>query len=136
MAQDAVRASRYPERQEPSKLRGQVANPAEIPVSLVIDVIYHDFYQPREALVSDFLSFETFIAPKIIRIVFLIGLVLIAVGVVVRVIVGLVHLELIAGVILPLIAAILAAVGWRIYCELVLVFFDMRDKLAEIAKKP
>ncbi len=85
---------------------------------------------------SDFLSFETFIAPKIIRIVFLIGLVLIAIGVAVRVIVGLVHLELIGGVILPLIAAVLAAVGWRIYCELVLVFFDMRDKLAEIAKKP
>ena len=85
---------------------------------------------------SDFLSFETFIAPKIIRIVFLIGLVLIAIGVTVRVIVGLVHLELITGVILPLIAATLATVGWRIYCELVLVFFDMRDKLAEIAKKP
>ena len=136
MAQDAVRASRDPERQEPSNLPGHAANPAEIPVSLAIDVTYHDIYQPREAVVSDFLSFETFIAPKIIRVVFLIGLVLIAIGVTVRVIVGLVHLELIAGVILPLIAAILAAVGWRIYCELVLVFFDMRDKLAEIAKKP
>jgi len=86
--------------------------------------------------VSDFLSFETFIAPKIIRIVFVIGLVVIAIGVTVRVIIGLVHLELIVGVILPLIGAALAAIGWRIYCELVLVFFDMRDKLAEIAKKP
>jgi len=84
----------------------------------------------------DFLSFETFITPKIIRIVFAIGLALIAIGVLVRVIVGLVHLELIEGVILPLIAAALGALVLRIYCELVLVFFDMRDKLADIAKRP
>lgn len=85
---------------------------------------------------SDFLSFETFITPKIIRIVFVIGLVLIALGVLVRVIVGFVHLELIEGVILPLIGGVLAVLALRIYCELVLVFFDMRDKLSEIAKKP
>ncbi len=84
----------------------------------------------------NFLSFETFITPKIIRAVFAIGLVLIAIGVLVRVIMGLVHLELIVGVILPLIAAALAVLVLRIYCELVLVFFDMRDKLADIAKKP
>ncbi|MDE2581492.1 MAG: DUF4282 domain-containing protein [Rhodospirillales bacterium] len=84
----------------------------------------------------DFLSFETFITPKIIRIVFAIGLALIAIGVLVRVVVGLVHLELIEGVILPLIAAALGALVLRIYCELVLVFFDMRDKLADIAKRP
>ena len=46
------------------------------------------------------------------------------------------HLELIEGVILPLIAAALGALVLRIYCELVLVFFDMRDKLADIAKRP
>jgi Domain of unknown function (DUF4282) len=85
---------------------------------------------------SDFLSFETFITPKIIRAVFLIGLALIAIGIVIRVIVGLVHLELIEGVILPLIGGALAVLALRIYCELVLVFFDMRDKLADIAKKP
>jgi len=84
----------------------------------------------------DFLSFETFITPKIIRVVFAIGLALIAIGVLVRVVVGLVHLELIEGVILPLIAAALGALVLRIYCELVLVFFDMRDKLADIAKRP
>jgi Domain of unknown function (DUF4282) len=85
---------------------------------------------------SDFLSFETFITPKIIRAVFLIGLALIAIGIVIRVIVGLVHLELIEGVILPLIGGAVAVLALRIYCELVLVFFDMRDKLADIAKKP
>ena len=85
---------------------------------------------------TDFLSFETFITPKIIRIVFMIGLALIAIGVAVRVIIGLVHLELIAGVLLPLIGGALAALGLRIYCELILVFFDLRDKLSDIAKKP
>ncbi|MGH7042081.1 MAG: DUF4282 domain-containing protein [Acetobacteraceae bacterium] len=84
----------------------------------------------------DFLSFETFITPKIIRFVFTVCLVLIAIGVLVRVIVGLVHLELFEGVILPLIGAVLAALLLRIYCELVLVFFDIRDRVAEIAKKP
>ncbi|MBW4091740.1 MAG: DUF4282 domain-containing protein [Proteobacteria bacterium] len=84
----------------------------------------------------DFLSFETFITPKIIRIVFVIGLLLIAIGVLVRVVVGLVHLQLIGGVILPLIGGAAGALLLRVYCELVLVFFDMRDKLADIAHKP
>ena len=38
--------------------------------------------------------------------------------------------------ILPLIGACVVALLWRIYCELILVFFDMRDKLAEIAARP
>jgi len=86
--------------------------------------------------VPEFLSFETFITPKIIRLVFVIGLVLIALGVLVRVVVGLVHLQLVEGVILPLIGGAVAALLLRVYCELVLVFFDMRDKLADIARKP
>jgi hypothetical protein len=36
----------------------------------------------------------------------------------------------------PIIIACIAALLWRIYCEIILVFFDMRDKLAEIAAKP
>ena len=85
---------------------------------------------------SDFLSFDTFITPKIIRVVFAIGLFLIALGALVRVIWGIWQLSIIYGVILPLIGACLVALLWRIYCELLLVFFDMRDKLAEIAARP
>ncbi len=85
---------------------------------------------------TEYLSFETFITPKIIRFVFVIGLLLIALGVLVRVVVGLVHLQIIGGVILPLIGGVVAALLLRVYCELVLVFFDMRDKLADIARKP
>ncbi|MDE2005328.1 MAG: DUF4282 domain-containing protein [Rhodospirillales bacterium] len=84
----------------------------------------------------NFLSFEHFITPRIIRVVYLVLLALIAIGAVVRILIGLVHLQLITGVILPLIVAALSAVGLRIYCELILVFFDMRDRLAEIAGKP
>lgn len=85
---------------------------------------------------SDFLSFDTFITPKIIRVVFAIGLFLIALGALVRVIWGIWELSILTGVILPLIGACVFALLWRIYCELLLVFFDMRDKLAEIASRP
>jgi hypothetical protein len=38
--------------------------------------------------VSDFLSFDNFITPKIIRIVFVLGLLLIALGALIRVAIG------------------------------------------------
>jgi hypothetical protein len=85
---------------------------------------------------SDFLSFDSFITPKIIRVVFVLGLLLIAIGTLFRVIWGIWELSLITGVVLPLIVACIAALLWRIYCELLLVFFDMRDKLAELASRP
>jgi hypothetical protein len=90
----------------------------------------------EEPAMSDFLSFDTFITPKIIRIVFALGLLLIALGAVISVVIGLWTLSIISGVIVPIIVACIAALLWRIYCEIILVFFDMRDKLAEIAAKP
>jgi uncharacterized protein DUF4282 len=85
---------------------------------------------------SEFLSFDTFITPRIIRIVFVIGLLLIALTTLMRVLWGIWNLSLFAGVILPLLGACVVTLLWRIYCELLLVFFDMRDKLAEIAARP
>jgi hypothetical protein len=85
---------------------------------------------------SDFLSFDTFITPKIIRIVFALGLLLLALGTLIRVIYGIWQLSILTGVILPLIGACVFGLLWRIYCELLLVFFDMRDRLAEIAARP
>ncbi len=85
---------------------------------------------------SDFLSFDTFITPKIIRIVFALGLLLIALATLIRVVWGIWQLSLITGVLLPLIAACIVGLLWRIYCELILVFFDMRDKLADLAARP
>ncbi len=85
---------------------------------------------------SDFLSFDTFITPKIIRIVFALGLLLIALAAVIRILIGIWELSLLTGIILPLIGACVFGLLWRIYCEIILVFFDMRDKLAEIASRP
>ena len=85
---------------------------------------------------SDFLSFDTFITPKIIRVVFALGLLLIALGTLFRVIWGIWELSLITGVVLPLIVACIVGLLWLIYCEVILVFFDMRDKLADLASRP
>ena len=85
---------------------------------------------------SDFLSFDTFITPKIIRIVFVLGLLLVAIGTLIRVLWGIWELSIFSGVILPLVGACVVALLWRIYCELILVFFDMREKLAELAARP
>ncbi len=84
---------------------------------------------------SEFLSFDTFIAPRIIRIVFVLGLLLIAIATLVRVVFGIWHLSIFNGIILPLIGACIGALLLRIYCELILVFFDMRDKLQTIANR-
>jgi hypothetical protein len=83
-----------------------------------------------------FLSFDHFITPSIIHVVFALGLLLIALGTVVRVLIGIWTFHILGGVILPLVAMCALALLWRIYCELILVFFDMRDKLATIATRP
>ena len=81
----------------------------------------------------DFLSFDRFVTPSIIHAVFVLGLLVIAVGTLIRVLWGIWTFNIFSGVILPLIAMCAMALLWRIYCELILVFFDMRDKLATIA---
>lgn len=83
----------------------------------------------------DFLSFERFITPGIVRVVFVLGLLLFAVVTLVRVLWGLWELRIWGGAIVPLIELVAAAVLWRIYCEMILVFFDMRDKLTTIAHR-
>jgi hypothetical protein len=84
----------------------------------------------------NFLSFDTFITPKIIRVVFALGLLVIAIVTLITVVIGIWELAFFRSVILPLIGACMAALLWRIYCEIILVFFDMRDKLADIAAHP
>ena len=85
---------------------------------------------------SDSLSFDTFLTPRIIRVVFVLGLLLIALVTLIRVVIGIWQISLFAGIILPLIGGCVVALLWRIYCELILVFFDMRDKLVDLASRP
>jgi Domain of unknown function (DUF4282) len=80
-----------------------------------------------------FLSFDHFVTPSIIHVVFVLGLLVIAVATLARVLIGIWTFSILGGVILPLIVMCALALLWRIYCELILVFFDMRDKLATIA---
>ena len=84
---------------------------------------------------SDFLSFDSFITPKIIRIVFVLGLLLIALGALIRVLIGIWEFSILGGVILPLIGACIVALLWRIYCDLA-GFPAMVETLAEIAAHP
>jgi hypothetical protein len=84
---------------------------------------------------GSYLSFDRFITPSIIRVVFMIGLAFIAAVTLGSVIYGLWTFRIFSGVILPLIGMCFVALIWRIYCEVILVFFDMRDKLAAIARR-
>lgn len=81
----------------------------------------------------DYLSFDRFVTPSIIHVVFVLGLLLLALGTLIEVVIGIWTFHILGGVILPLIAMCALALLWRIYCELILVFFDMREKLATIA---
>ena len=83
-----------------------------------------------------FLSFETFITPKIIRVVFILGLAIIVLGTLISIAVGLPNAGFFGGLLMPLMMMCGFGLLWRIYCELMLVFFDMRDKLEEIANRP
>jgi hypothetical protein len=83
----------------------------------------------------DFLSFDRLVTPSIIHVVFVLGLLVLALGTLIRVLLGIWTFSILSGVILPLIAMCALALLWRIYCELILVFFDMRDKLATIANR-
>jgi hypothetical protein len=82
----------------------------------------------------DFLTFDEFITPRVIQVLFLIGLVLIAVGLIGGLI-SMVAYSFWQGLvsIITLLASVLL---WRVYCELIMVFFDIRAKLQTIAERP
>jgi len=84
----------------------------------------------------EFLSFETFITPRLIRVVFVIGLVLLVLGTVLRIVAMVPDEGIIGGLVIPLIGMLVAGLLWRIYCEIILVFFDIRDKVAAIEHRP
>jgi hypothetical protein len=84
----------------------------------------------------NFLSFETFITPKIIKIVFILGLAMIVLGTLIAIAVSLPVAGVFRGLLMPLLGMCGFSLLWRIYCELMLVFFDMRDRLEEIANRP
>ncbi len=86
---------------------------------------------------NDLLSFEKLIAPSIIKLVYFIGLGLIAISVVLTVISGLAMMTYSPALGLGYIfgALILAALGtllWRITMELYMAFFGLYDRMGEV----
>jgi hypothetical protein len=80
---------------------------------------------------KDLFSFEKLITPMIIKLVYIIGLVLIALGGIVGFF-GAFAASGFGSALLTLIGALVGLLAWRIYCELVMVFFGLYDRAGEI----
>lgn len=88
-------------------------------------------------MLGDFLSFDKFIFPRIVRLVYLVGLVLIALSAIVGVLGGfaMMFAEPGAGlltIVMALIGAALGALVWRVVVEFWLVIFSINDNLKTI----
>jgi len=90
---------------------------------------------------NDFLNFEKFVAPALIKIIYWIGLVLIALSTLGGVLgmnmlssYGGGHFS-VAGAILALIGGALFMLLWRVMCEIWIVIFSINDRLGVIADK-
>jgi len=89
---------------------------------------------------KDLTDFQEMIAPTLIRILYWIGLVVIAVGALVQLVAALGAmgnsflggLGMFLGV---LIGAVFAVLFWRVMCELYIVLFRIYERLGDIARK-
>ena len=84
---------------------------------------------------EDFLTFQKMVTPSIIRVILWIGIVLSVVGGIISIIGGAVArygggTRVLNGIIL----LFLGPLGVRIYCELIVVIFQINDSLTEIKK--
>lgn len=80
-----------------------------------------------KGMLKDVLGFDVMLTPKIITIVYWLGLFGIVLGAVAAVLAG----KLLAGVV----AFIAGAIGWRIWCELMIVLFKINQNIQRIADK-
>ncbi len=86
---------------------------------------------------QDFFSFDSYITPRLVKILFVLGLVAIAIGTFISIGYTLfVGGGFFSGIVMPLLFMAIAVLGLRIYCEMILVFFDMRDRLRQLAERP
>jgi hypothetical protein len=104
-------------------------------VSLVVRIERLDLRQPNggTAMFSfkDLLSFEKFITPTIIKLVYIVGIVLIVIGGLVGFF-GAFAASGFGAALVTLIGALAGLLAWRVYCELVMVFFGLYDRAGEI----
>jgi hypothetical protein len=82
----------------------------------------------KEGIMGDFLSFRKMITPVIIQIIFWIGVAAAIVGG----IVVLVAADEAGTRVLGLLYMILGPLYWRVFCEIVILFFRMNETLTDI----
>ena len=88
-------------------------------------------------MLNDFLSFDTFIFPRIVRLVYFLGLILVGLGAIAGVLGGLAVMFAEPGaglltIVMALIGAALGALVWRLVVEFWLVIFSINDNLKAI----
>lgn len=88
-------------------------------------------------MLNDFLSFDKYIFPRIVRLVYFVGLFFVALGALAGVLGGLAMLfaDFGAGllaIVIALVGAALGALVWRLVVELWLVIFSINDNLKAI----
>lgn len=79
-----------------------------------------------------FLSFDKFVTPTVIKVVYWIGIVCIVISSVVWGIAAAQHNAL--APIAAIIGLILGLLLWRVYCELIMLWFKIHDELTGIRK--
>jgi hypothetical protein len=80
-------------------------------------------------------SFESMITPDIIRFVFIIGLIangIVAIGTLISLTIHSGVIGFLGGILLGAIVFAISCILWRIYCELILVLFNINDRLGAI----
>jgi len=87
---------------------------------------------------SDLLSFNKFVSPVLIRIIYWIGLFFIAIGTLGAMFGGgmLGMGGGVSGFIFGLIGGVMMALIWRVVCEIWIVIFSINDRLGIIAEQP
>lgn len=83
----------------------------------------------------DLLNFDKLIAPTLIKFVYWVGLVLILLWTLSRMFMGLGFGSGMIHFLLAALTGIVAALAWRIICELWMVVFSINDRLGAIAAK-
>lgn len=79
---------------------------------------------------NEYLTFRKMITPTVIQVVFWLGLLVVLVSGVGAMFAG----EMGGGFFKGLAILVFGSLLWRIYCELIIVFFSMNDSLAQIRK--
>jgi len=85
---------------------------------------------------SDFLSFNKFISPVLIKFIYWIGLFFIVLGTLGTMFGGgMLGMGGVSGFIIGLISGVMLALIWRVVCEIWIVIFSINDRLGVIAEQ-